>query len=102
MSPQSTHQVKQHPLLQKYLHRISKAESPACPLCELDEETVHHYLFDCPAHSHARFSLAQTLGRKSKSLSYVLSHKKATKPLLKFIQETGRFCMPAGQEISGR
>src|SRR6266481_4376798 len=91
-----------HALLQKYLHRISKAELPTCPLCELNEETVHHYLFDCPAHSHARFSLAWTLGRKSKSLSYVLSHKKATKPLLKFIQETGRFRTPAGQEISGR
>ena len=51
-----------HVLLHRYLHRIGKADSPLCTLCGHGEETVHHYLFDCPTHKHARFALRCKLG----------------------------------------
>ena len=35
-----------HILLNYFLHKINKAESPVCPACQLADETVHHYLFD--------------------------------------------------------
>ena len=66
-----------HAPLRKYLYRIGKADSPACPCCEQGVESVHHFLFNCPAHSCARFGLARALGRKSKSIRYVLGDKKA-------------------------
>lgn len=38
----------QHIPLRKYLHRIGKHRSPHCPFCPGVEETVPHYLLDCP------------------------------------------------------
>ena len=36
------------------------------------EETIHNFLFDCPMHEHAGFSLGHMLGWLSKSLWYIL------------------------------
>ena len=38
------------PRLAAYLHRIGKTESPNCPHCQNQEETLQHLVFDCPAH----------------------------------------------------
>ena len=80
-----------HIALCKHLHRIGKSDSPTCLSCGRDDETVHHFLFDCPAHQHARSDLGHVLGRHSKSLRYLLGNKAALKPLLHFLNETGRF-----------
>ena len=80
-----------HVLLRNYLFRIGKADSPICTLCRCGEETVHHFLFDCPVHEHARFKLGRKLGRLSKSLWYILGSRKAFKPLIHYVNETGRF-----------
>ena len=80
-----------HTPLRRYLHRIWKADSPLCTLCGHGEETVHHYLFDCPAHEQARFALRRKLGRLSKSLRHVLGSQKALQPLLLYMNETGWF-----------
>ena len=79
-----------HVPLCQYLHRISKADSPLCEMCRHEEETVHHFLFDCPAHDHARFKLGRKLGRLSKSIRCVLGSCKALEPLLLYVHETGR------------
>ena len=81
----------EHIPLRKYLFRIGKTDSPMCTLCWRGDETVHHFLFDCPAHHHARFDLGRALGRHSKSLHYLLGNKKALKPLIRFVNDTGRF-----------
>ena len=81
-----------HVPLCQYLHRIGKADSPLCEMCGHKEETVHHFLFDCPAHDHARFKLGHKLGRLSKSIRCVLGSHKALEPLLLYIHETGRLC----------
>ena len=37
-----------HVQLNAHLNRITKDHPPACPLCGYREETVNHFLFDCP------------------------------------------------------
>src|SRR5882724_5273091 len=50
-----------HILLQKYLHKIGKVNSPTCPACCIHNETVHHYLLTCPAYRAQRGELESTL-----------------------------------------
>ena len=40
--------------LSKHLHIITKAASSACPACRHDEETVSHFLGQCPATARLR------------------------------------------------
>ena len=77
-----------HITLHKNLYRIRKSNSPTCSSCGRDNKTVHHYLFNCPTHQHARFDLSRALGRHSKSLHYLLGNKAALKLLLHFMNET--------------
>ncbi|KAJ8594938.1 hypothetical protein M405DRAFT_728948 [Rhizopogon salebrosus TDB-379] len=79
-----------HAPLNKYLHRIGKAESPHCLHCQQVEETVHHYLFTCPLYQRERHALAGALGRKSTSISFLLADPTATPHLVKFINASGR------------
>ncbi|KIK81533.1 hypothetical protein PAXRUDRAFT_44789, partial [Paxillus rubicundulus Ve08.2h10] len=39
-----------HVPLNKHLHRIAHAESPKCPGCHTRDETILHYLLECPAY----------------------------------------------------
>ena len=43
-----------HVQLNAHLSRITKDHPPACPLCGYREETVNHFLFDCPTLQDAR------------------------------------------------
>ena len=52
---------------------------------------VHHYLLDCVAWWHKRWHLGKALGRSSKSIKEILSTKKGTIELMKFICQTARF-----------
>ena len=81
----------EHIPLHKYLFTISKTDSPVCALSQHGDETVHHFLFDCPAHHHTRFNLGHALGCHSKSLHYLLGNKEALKPLIQFVNDTGCF-----------
>lgn len=38
----------QHAPLNSHLHRINRADDPHCPHCPDREETVHHFLAECP------------------------------------------------------
>jgi len=67
---------------------MKKADSPLCPACVLDEETLHHLLFDCPAYRSARHRISRTLGRKSKSLRDLLGKREPILEPLRFISET--------------
>ena len=41
-----------HIPLNYFLHKINKVESPTCPLCRTANETIHHYLLDCPGFAY--------------------------------------------------
>jgi hypothetical protein len=79
--------------LNKTLHRMKLVDSPGCEACGYcDEETVRHYLLECPAHERTRRKLRDKLGpQNAADLSYILSEKKAMAPLFAYIDETGRF-----------
>ena len=80
-----------HIPLNRFLHRIGKTDSPTCPACRAADETVLHYLLDCPGYAHERHGLAQAVGRNSKSLQHLLGNWRAYKVLLLYIGTMGRF-----------
>ncbi|KAJ3874759.1 hypothetical protein F5051DRAFT_314507, partial [Lentinula edodes] len=84
-----------HVPLNSHLHRIGKADSPNCPHCNAagraNIETVKHYITECPAYRKERFRLRQKLGRQTRSLRHLLSDKKCTPHLLRYIGGTKRF-----------
>lgn len=70
---------------------MKKSDTPRCPICPETDETIHHYLFDCPQYRRERHLLSIALGRNAISLSYILTSEKATPHFIRFINSTGRF-----------
>ena len=81
----------EHVPLNYCLHKINKAESPVCPACQLADETVHHYLFDCPGFAYERHTLAWTTGCNSKLIRHLLGNWCTFKAVLTYVHATGRF-----------
>lgn len=46
-----------HIALNLHLHQIKCNETPNCPICTNTEESIHHFLFECPQYGHERFIL---------------------------------------------
>ncbi|KAG2346608.1 hypothetical protein BDR05DRAFT_878287, partial [Suillus weaverae] len=80
----------QHIPLCCYLHRIKKEPSPHCSHCPGTDETVPHYLLNCPRYRREHHILIQALGRKASSLSFLLSDLEATQHLTQYVNATGR------------
>lgn len=80
-----------HAPLNKHLHRIKSVGSPICSACEMGDETVMHYLIQCPAHEWQRRPMITEFGIDAKSISFILSDQKALKYTLRYIHDTGRF-----------
>ena len=79
-----------HVPLMKYLSHIGTVDSPACPSCQQEEESVHHYIFECPAWNYEGWFLGRSLGRSAKSADQVLGIQKGITVLLNFVSRTGR------------
>lgn len=79
-----------HIPLNAHLHRIGKRDLPDCKYCVGVKETTHHYLLDCPRYANQRHTLRRKLGRKANSMTYLLSNPKATKHLIRFVDDTER------------
>jgi hypothetical protein len=80
-----------HVALNKYLHKIGKTNSPICPQCRSTQESVHLYLFRCPAFSEQRKRLEKRLKRGVNSIKTLLGGHKAMKHLFRYIHDMGRF-----------
>jgi hypothetical protein len=80
-----------HTILNKHLHRINRAESPLCPCCRREDETVMHYLIHCLAHANARAELHRLGGRSSRDIVKLLSRPKLLPLLFQFVARSGRF-----------
>ena len=80
-----------HIPLNYFLHKISKVKSPVCPACQLNDETVHHYLFECPGFAYERHSLARATGRNSKLIQHLLGNWRTYKSVLTYVHVTERF-----------
>ena len=83
--------------MNRYLHRISKAESDKCQACDVQQngdsppETVNHFIFECPAHEVARGELAAEIGIPHLQLSDLMTDTDRMKALVTFVNRTGRF-----------
>ena len=71
-----------HILLNTYLHRISKRDSPICTHCKDSDKTIHHFPFNCTTWSYKHWLLSQCLGRASRSLATLLGMKKGVDKVL--------------------
>ena len=80
-----------HIPLNCFLHRIGKIDSLTCPTCQTADETVPHYLLDCPGYMHEWHGLSQAVGHNSKSLWHLLGNWCTYKVLLIYVGATGRF-----------
>ena len=80
-----------HVPLNHHLHRIGKSDTPYCAACPGKDETIYHYLFDCPQYARERHILANALRRKATSIGYILTSDKATRPLMQYINGSARF-----------
>jgi hypothetical protein len=80
-----------HVALNRYMYKIGKVDSPTCPQCRTAQESVHHYLFRCPAFSEQRKKMEKKLKRGARSIKTLLGGHKATKHLFRYIHDTRRF-----------
>ncbi|KAG2121945.1 hypothetical protein DEU56DRAFT_692387, partial [Suillus clintonianus] len=80
-----------HVPLNKHLHRTAKAPSPTCSSCRQKEESVFHFILECPTHTFHRNAMRTALKTRKCDLKTLLNDRKATKPLLTYIAKTKRF-----------
>ncbi|KIJ63740.1 hypothetical protein HYDPIDRAFT_58177, partial [Hydnomerulius pinastri MD-312] len=73
-----------------HLHRVKKAESPDCPYCGNNPETVEHFLLVCPQYVRERQMLRNALGRNANSMLFLLTQPTAVGPLIRYVNSTGR------------
>ncbi|QRV94385.1 Reverse transcriptase from transposon X-element protein [Ceratobasidium sp. AG-Ba] len=69
-----------------YLYRFKRTESPTCPNCGLQDQTVFHALMTCPAHKAERMLRSQELGEASWSFRALLEPGKATRHLMRYLE----------------
>ncbi|KAJ8588030.1 hypothetical protein M405DRAFT_740973, partial [Rhizopogon salebrosus TDB-379] len=86
-----------HVPLNLHLHRIRKSDTPRCPHCPLINESVHHFLFECPRYQRARHIIACALGRQATSLPYLLAEAEATPHLTRYVNATRRLKSTLGE-----
>jgi hypothetical protein len=80
-----------HTPLAKHLHHIGKADSPTCPACQQDDETVQHLMLHCQANQAARQKLRNSMGGRDINLTKLFTTTKTLRALFTFITETGRW-----------
>ncbi|KAF8224647.1 hypothetical protein L208DRAFT_1310070, partial [Tricholoma matsutake] len=80
-----------HAPLAKHLHHIGKADSPTCPACQQNKETVEHLILHCTAHHTARQVLRNSTGGAAINITKLLTMPKTLRALFHFIAATNQF-----------
>ena len=75
-----------HSRLQYHLHNMGITQDPTCEQCLEDEETVEHYLCECPAFARPRYYTFGSMAIKKEDLVNLSLRK-----ILKFIKDSKRF-----------
>ncbi|KAI0027455.1 hypothetical protein K488DRAFT_25512, partial [Vararia minispora EC-137] len=60
-----------------------------CAECLGEEETIQHFIYECPEFEEARSILRRATGRAFYSLTYLFSDKKGSSHFIKFVCATG-------------
>ncbi|TMI86171.1 MAG: hypothetical protein E6H10_00790 [Bacteroidetes bacterium] len=79
-----------HCRLNKYLHRFKLKTSPYCE-CGYGQETVEHYLMECPRFIKERKELRIKVRSKGMSMERLLGDPKFVKHTMEYVKATGRF-----------
>jgi hypothetical protein len=79
--------------LNGYLARFKRIDSDRCPACGDPDESVEHYLIQCPGYAHERWALAHAVRKKNKhTIAETLLGDPGLKvPLANFINATHLF-----------
>ena len=85
-----------HASLNHHFARIGKAPSPTCPNCDAAFETVHHFLFMCPAYDAPRRNLRVKVGPHKMDFKGLLADENNTRHLLRFLEQTKRLAPTFG------
>jgi hypothetical protein len=80
-----------HCVLNNYLFRFKKVDSAECPQCGHANETVEHFLLECPHYWEERQVLRDEVGTRSMTLSGLLGDKKIVNATLQYVATTGCF-----------
>ena len=78
-----------HCVLNKYLYRIGKKDSPECT-CEHGIESVEHYLLECPNYQEQRAELREAVKPGDMTVAKLLGNCKTFKHTMEYIRATGR------------
>ena len=78
-----------HCMLNKYLYRIGKKDSPECT-CEHGIESVEHYLLECPKYQGQRAELREAVKPGDMTVAKLLGNCKTFKHTMEYIRATGR------------
>lgn len=78
-----------HVALNKFLHRIRRADSPLCIRCQ-EPETVTHFLFQCRRYAAHRLTLFQAIGSQRPDSKLVLGTPEHFRKLTLFLMSTNR------------
>jgi ribonuclease HI len=82
-----------HAPLNQYLKRIGKVDSVRCSACRVEQETIEHFLLNCPSYAHKHWALKRQARKISKQLMMetLLGEPEMTLPLVNYIKATLRF-----------
>lgn len=79
-----------HAPLNAHLHHFKCTDSPTCEACGEADETVYHFIYDCPARLGERRRLKTAAGKRWHNRAYLLSNEKGINALMAYVRETGR------------
>lgn len=79
-----------HIPLNQHLAHIQRADSPACPNCGAQYQTVYHFILICPAYRVARCLLEQKVGRRHMQLEHLFNYDKSLPHLFCYLNSTKR------------
>ena len=83
--------------LNKHLYRINRADSPLCPNCSDTEETVAHFIGQCPTYMSIR---ADTLGTYYDSISDIMDNN-SMDSLINYTLKTKRLLKNEDKDDTG-
>ena len=79
-----------HCPLNKYAHKFRLKETPYCD-CGYGQETVQHFLLECPRFKEQRNELRRRARAGGMRLDYLLGDPGMIRYTMEYIKSTGRF-----------
>ena len=79
-----------HAPLNAHLFKIGVADTPYCPTCKQEHETIFHFIRACPTYRTQRERLQARFKGRDPPLRFLLTNAEALRPLFEYIHDTKR------------